>query len=59
LRQTLQRLLAGDGEKQIARHLGVSVHTAHAHINRLYRKLNVSGRGELLARFVSPAITRS
>ena len=50
--QTLQRLLAGDSEKQIARHLGVSHHTVHVYVKALYRHFDVSSRGELLARFV-------
>jgi DNA-binding NarL/FixJ family response regulator len=52
LRQTLGRLLAGDSEKQIARHLGVSPHTVHVYVKNLYRHYNVCSRGELLARFV-------
>jgi DNA-binding CsgD family transcriptional regulator len=50
--QTLMRLLAGDSEKQIARHLGVSHHTVHVYVKALYRHFDVSSRGELLARFV-------
>ena len=50
--QTLGRLLAGDSEKQIARHLGVSHHTVHVYVKALYRHFDVSSRGELLARFV-------
>ncbi len=46
-RQILDRLLAGDGEKQIARKLGLSIHTVHSYIRRLYRRLNVSNRSQL------------
>ena len=52
VRQTLQRLLAGDSEKQIAARLGVSPHTVHVYVKNLYRHYDVSSRGELLARFV-------
>jgi len=52
LRQTLELLLAGDSEKQIARKLAISPHTVHAYVKSLYRKFNVSSRGELLARWV-------
>lgn len=52
VRQTLQRLLAGDSEKQIAAHLKISPHTTHVYVKAIYRQLNVSSRGELLARFV-------
>src|SRR5215469_1923686 len=50
--ETLERLLAGDSEKQIASHLKVSRNTVHVYVTRLYRKFNVSSRGELLAKFV-------
>lgn len=50
--QTLRRLLAGDSEKQIALHLGVSPHTVHVYVKALYRRFDVSSRAELLARFI-------
>jgi len=52
MRQTLERLLAGDSEKQIAAKLAVSPHTVHVYVKELYRGFEVSSRGELLARFV-------
>ena len=52
MRQTLERLLAGDSEKEIAARLGVSRHTVHVYVKTLYRKFDVCSRGELLARFV-------
>jgi DNA-binding NarL/FixJ family response regulator len=52
MKQTLQRLLAGDSEKQIAGHLGLSPHTVHVYVKALYKGFNVASRGELLARFV-------
>lgn len=52
LQQTLELLLAGDSEKQIARKLSISPHTVHAYVKSLYRTFNVSSRGELLARWV-------
>ena len=52
VRQTLELILAGDGEKQIALRMGVSRHTVHVYIKSLYRHYEVSSRGELLARFV-------
>ena len=52
MRQTLDRLLVGDSEKQIARHLGVSKHTVHVYVKALYRGFEVCSRGELLAKFV-------
>lgn len=50
--QTLERLLEGDSEKQIAGRLGVSPHTIHVYVKALYRHFEVCSRGELLARFI-------
>lgn len=52
LRQTLDRLLAGDAEKQIAHRLGLSRHTIHDYVKMIYRRFGVSSRAELLARWV-------
>ena len=54
LRQTLEGLLAGEAEKQIAYRLELSPHTVHVYVKNLYRHFQVSSRGELLARFVRP-----
>ena len=54
LQQTLSRLLMGDSEKQIARHLNLSPHTIHAYIKDLHKRYGVCSRGELLARFITP-----
>ena len=53
-RQTdvLHQLLRGMSEKEVARELGVSTHTVHTHVKRLYTEFEVSSRGELLAKFV-------
>jgi DNA-binding CsgD family transcriptional regulator len=53
--QTLERLLMGDSEKEIAARLGVSPHTIHVYVKTLYRRFDVCSRGELLARFVRRA----
>ena len=50
--QTLERLLIGDSEKQIAKHLRISPHTVHQYVKALYKRFAVSSRGELLARWV-------
>lgn len=52
LRQTLDRLLAGDSEKQIAVRLRISPHTVHVYAKQLHKRFGVASRGELLARFV-------
>jgi len=59
LHQTLQSLLAGDSEKQIARRLAISPHTVHVYVKSLYRKFGVCSRGELLARWVRAAPPRA
>ena len=51
-RQTLDRLLAGDSEKEAAAALGLSPHTVHVYVKALYRAFNVNTRNELLAKFV-------
>jgi DNA-binding CsgD family transcriptional regulator len=55
LKSVLERLLAGDSEKQVAYHLGLSKHTVHEYVKALYRRLDVNSRGELMALFVEPA----
>jgi DNA-binding CsgD family transcriptional regulator len=52
LRQTLQALLEGDSEKQIAIRLGISRTTAHEHIGRLYHQLGFVDRNELMSYFL-------
>lgn len=52
LRPVLDGLLAGDGAKQVARRTGQSHHTVREYIKALYRHLNVSTRGELMALFL-------
>jgi DNA-binding NarL/FixJ family response regulator len=56
MRQTLDRLLAGDSEKQIAHRMGLSRHTVHVYVKAIYRGFSVSSRGELLSKFVQAPI---
>ena len=49
LGETLQALVEGDSEKQVAARLGLSRHTVHEYIKDLYRRLAVNSRAELLA----------
>ncbi len=49
LRQTLDQLLEGSSEKQIALSLQISQHTVHNYVKALHQRFNVSSRGELLA----------
>ena len=50
LRRTLECLLEGDSEKQVAARLGLSRPTVHEYVMALYRRFDVSSRAELLVR---------
>jgi DNA-binding CsgD family transcriptional regulator len=49
LAQTFQLLLGGDGVKNIADELGVSLHTVNGYVKTVYRKLKVRSRVELIS----------
>ena len=49
LHQTLQRLLMGESEKQIADALNLSHHTVHGYVKSLYRRFGANSRAELMA----------
>lgn len=51
-RQVLACFLEGDGDKQVAARLGISVHTANQYAKRIFRHFGVRSRTELLARWV-------
>jgi DNA-binding NarL/FixJ family response regulator len=46
----VQAVFDGASEKHIAERLGLSPHTVHTYLWRIYRKLNVQSRQELLVR---------
>lgn len=52
LRETLDGLLQGLSEQEIARRMHRSPATVHRHITALYRHFHVNSRGELLSYFV-------
>jgi DNA-binding NarL/FixJ family response regulator len=52
LLQTLDCLLDGDSEKQIATRLSLSLPTVHQYVTALYRHFGACSRAELLARFI-------
>jgi len=52
MRQTLQYLVKGDTERQIALKLKISQHTVHVYVKQLYKRFNANSRGELLAKFI-------
>jgi DNA-binding CsgD family transcriptional regulator len=51
LSQTLQLLLQGDSEKQVAIKLKLSRNTVHSYVKAIYRRYEVQTRAELLARY--------
>jgi DNA-binding CsgD family transcriptional regulator len=53
LRQTLDRLLTGDSEKEIASKLALHRTTVHQYVGMLYEHFHVESRGELMAYFIS------
>lgn len=52
VRRVMQCLLAGCSEKQAAAQLRLTRDTVHEYVKMLYKGLEVTSRGELLARFV-------
>jgi DNA-binding CsgD family transcriptional regulator len=48
--EILFEILQDQKETTIAEHLAISPHTVHAHLERLYRKLGVSSRVQLIVR---------
>lgn len=46
--QIVRCIFDGETESIIAQELGISPHTVHTHVERLYRKLNVCNRAELV-----------
>lgn len=56
-RQTLDLLLGGDTKRQIAEKLSLSEHTVGDYTKSIYKRFQVSSRGELQALFVRGQIT--
>ena len=48
--QIVRHVLVDEKEKAVAFKLGISAHTVHAHLKRVYWKLGVSSRVELVVR---------
>jgi hypothetical protein len=48
---TLERLMAGESDKEIAAQLAISPHTVRQYVKRIYRAYGVSSRAQLIARF--------
>jgi DNA-binding CsgD family transcriptional regulator len=55
LRETLELLLEGKSEKEVASGLDLSVKTVHEYVGMIYKHFRVSSRAELMAYFIRRA----
>jgi DNA-binding NarL/FixJ family response regulator len=55
--EVVQAVFDARTEISIAQKLGISTHTVHTHLDRLYRKLNVNTRSELILRIFAEHLT--
>lgn len=55
--QIARRVFADDKELAIAQTLGISPHTVRTHMERLYRKLNVQSRVDLVTTIIGSFLT--
>ena len=53
--ETLEQLLGGGSEKEIADRMGLSAHTVHQYVKAVYRAFRVRSRAELMARCLARA----
>jgi DNA-binding CsgD family transcriptional regulator len=58
-KETLQHLLSGISEKEIAQAMGLTHRSAHQYITTIYRKLQVNSRAKLMALWLSPPYRES
>jgi pSer/pThr/pTyr-binding forkhead associated (FHA) protein len=58
-RRVFELMLPGLSEKRIAGRLGLSRHTVHSHVRKIYESFCVRSRAELMAKFVNPPNGRS
>ncbi len=55
--QVSKAIVAGFSDAEIAVQLGISPNTVHAHLDRLYRKLNVHSRCQLVSAIFAAYVT--
>jgi len=56
-RRVFNLLVNGWLEKIIARRLGISYHTVHNHVRRIYQVFHVHSRAELMATYIRQAVS--
>ncbi len=56
--EILQAVFEDQKESCIAANLGISSHTVHTHLERIYRKLHVSSRVELVLRVFAEYLSK-
>ena len=54
--QIVQAVFDNQHESEIAKRFKISPHTVHMHLNRLFKKLNVTSRTELVLRIVEQMV---
>jgi DNA-binding CsgD family transcriptional regulator len=59
LEQTLDLLLTGAADKEIAERIGISHHTVHQYVKSLFRIFDVSSRAQLISRVLKPTRRRT
>jgi DNA-binding NarL/FixJ family response regulator len=55
--EVVSGIIAGESEARLAERLGISTHTVHTYIDRLYRRLAVRSRCELVVRIFEVYVT--
>jgi DNA-binding CsgD family transcriptional regulator len=56
--QIVHLVVCNENEKTIAELLQISPHTVHSHLERIYRKLEVRSRSEVVARLFATYVAR-
>jgi DNA-binding CsgD family transcriptional regulator len=58
-KRILELVADGYADREVGRNLGISTRTVHAHLQRIYRALDVTSRTEALARLRERSLTAS